>query len=220
MSLDAIKKSILSDAEARASAMDGDADSEARRILKEADEKAKTILKDAELAAAAESERLRKEAQASAETEANSILLEAKGEAVERALKKVVSQAERTLSKDYAKRLFDSGLRQFKEISGPRMVIKTSKKNAAMFRGGKYNVEYADISGFMFYTEDGKIALNATIPNIVDKEKDVARKFISRELFAETGTRPGVKRVHAGKAGRPKKAAKAGRKQKGKKKRG
>ena len=189
MSLDAINKSILSDAGAKASAIDSDAGKESARILKEAEDRAKAILKEAEREAQAEAERLRREAQAGAETEANSILLEAKGEAVERALKKVVNQVESTLSRDYAKKLFDSGLKQFKEISGPRMTIKTSKKNAALFKDGKYNVEYADIDGFMFYTEDGKIALNATVQNIADKEKDVARKFISESSSASA--RPG-----------------------------
>lgn len=224
MSLDAINKSILSDAEARVSAIDSDAGKESARIVREAEEKAKAILKAAEHEAQAEAERLRKEAEAGAETEANSILLEARGEAVERALKKVVSQVESTLSRDYAKKLFDSGLKQFKEIAGSRMVIKTAKKNAALFKDGKYNVEYADINGFMFYTEDGKIALNATVQNIADKEKDVARKFISRELFSESAARPRAK-APAGKAQKqkkavkPKRSAKAGRKMKGKKKR-
>lgn len=217
MSLDAIKKSILSDAESKASAIDAEAESEVRLILKEAEDRSVALIKKAEHDAKAESDRLAKEVQAGAETEANSLMLEAKGAAIERALNKVTEQAERTLSRDYSKKLFDNGLKQFKVVSNSDAVIKTGKRNAAMFKNSKYNVEYADIDGFMFYTEDRKIALNATVPSMVDKEKDVARKFISRELFSEGGSRSKPKKT--AKAAVPKKEKHA-KKQKGKRKKG
>ncbi len=206
MSLDAIKKSILSEAGARASAIDDEASSEAKRILKEADERAKSIIGRAERDAKAEAERLAKESQAGAETEASAMMLEAKGAAVERALKKVSAQVERAVSKDYSKKLLDSGLKQFKEISGDSPVIRTAKRNAGMLKGGKYRVEYEDIDGFILSTEDGKISLNATVQSVVGKSLDGARRLISKELFGEARKTQARAPKAKAKAPKPKKA--------------
>jgi vacuolar-type H+-ATPase subunit E/Vma4 len=207
MSLDAIRKSILSDAEAKASAVDSEAAAESKRILQEAEEKAKSILKAAEHAAQAEAERRRSEARAGAETEANSIILGARGDAVERELKRVTARAEALLSRDYPRKLFDSGLKQFKDIADSGFTIKTSKKNAGVLKGGKYNVEYADIDGFVFSTDDGTVSLNATAQSILEREKDFARGLVSSDLYgrpkaSRAAPRPGKKTL------RPKKVTK------------
>ncbi len=191
MSLDAIKKSILGDAQAKAAAIDAQASDESRRIIKEAEDRAKSILSSAESDANAEANRLVSEAQAGAETEANSLMLEAKGAAIERALKSVSEQVKRTLSREYSKKLFESGLAQFKEVSNSTPKVITSRKNAQMLKGTKYTQEYVEIDGFIFSTDDGKIKLNASVDSVVEKSLDGARKLISMELFGERSSPKG-----------------------------
>ncbi len=186
MSLDAIRKSIVGDAEAKASAIDAEADSEAKRIVHDAEARAKEAIKSAEHEAEAEAERMRKEAVAGAETEANSIMLEAKGEAVERSLSSVASRLEPELARHGMKKILDSSIRQFKQIGvAEAFRIKTSKKNAQLLKGSKFDVEYADVDGFVICSLDGSVALNATVGSIVDRERDDARKLISQEMFGK-----------------------------------
>jgi vacuolar-type H+-ATPase subunit E/Vma4 len=191
MTLDAIRKSILSEAEEKASAIDSEAGKEVSRIVKEAEEKAKQIVKSAQADAEKEAERLRKEANASAETEANSMLLEARGSIIERSLKDVMDDVESELSKGSMEKIFKQGMKQFSDIAGEHdLIIKTSKKNEGMARAGGNKVEVDSINGFIFSTSDGKIALNATIESIAMHETDQARRFIADELF---GKRSGEK---------------------------
>jgi vacuolar-type H+-ATPase subunit E/Vma4 len=183
MSLDAIRKSILSEAEAKASAMESEAGKEAQRIVEEAEEKAKEILKNAESDARKEADRMNREARAGAEMEANSMLLEARGEAVERAMRKVLKGAEEELEERGMKKIFDQSIKQFRDVSGGDFKIKTGRKNADLFKGSAYEVEYGDIDGFMLYADRGKVALNATVGSIVARQADSARKLISSKLF-------------------------------------
>ncbi len=208
MSLDAIRKTILSEAEARAQAIQSDADKQAQRIVKEAEDKARDIVKNAQEDAHKEAERLNKEAQAAAEMEANSMLLEAKGQAVERALKRVLGGAEDELSKSGMKRILDQSVKQFKEVSNGNFTIKTGKKNAELLKKSGNDVEYGAVNGFMLYADNGKVALNATVESIVERQADNARKLISKELFGAGETRAPRK----AKAPAPKKNAKAAKK--------
>jgi vacuolar-type H+-ATPase subunit E/Vma4 len=186
MTLDAIRKTILEDAEKKAEEIAGEGTSEASRITKEAEDKAKAIIKDAEHEAQREAERLRKESDAGVEIEANSMLLSARGEAVERSLRKVLSGAEEHIQKEDMKKLLEQGIKQFSQITPESsIVIRTSKKNAPLLKGYEHRVEYKDIDGFMLCTSDGKIALNATVGNIVQSSAENARRIIAEELFKE-----------------------------------
>lgn len=214
MSLDSIRKSIISDAESKASAADSEASEEASRIVKEAEAKAKEILKNAQIEADKEAQRVRNEALAGAEMEANSTVLQARGAAVERSLKRVINGLEGELSKEYMKRILDQSIKQFREIAEGDIVVKTGKKNAALMKGMKYKVEYADVDGFMLYEDSGKIALNATVGSIAGKETDNARRLIAQELFSGRGRpalapkKPKPRKADAKKAARPMKKAK------------
>lgn len=191
MTLDAIKKSILSEAEEKSSAIDSDAERESAQLVKEADEKAKGIMKSAEQEATKEADRIRKEGEAGAEIESRSIIFSARGRAVERALKKVMSKVQSDVKNENMLKVFNSGLKQFKEISGhDDIIVKTNKKNASLLKGKDFEVEYGDIDGFMFYTSDRKIALNATVDSIVNDQQDLARKLIADELFGESKSAP------------------------------
>lgn len=218
MSLDEIRKSILSEAQTKASQIDSEAAKEAQRITKDAEERAKDVLKNAEHEAAVEVGRLRKESEAGAETEANSMLIEARGYVVERSLKDVLGQAEKELSKNSMKQILDHSIKQFKQISGGNFTIKTSKKNSALLEKTAYEVEYDDVDGFMLYTDHRKIALNATVSNIVSHEEDSARKLIAEELFGGGAQRAARSKKESAKP-KPEKRAKAIKKAKAKRKR-
>ncbi len=187
MSLDAIKKSIIEDASSRSSQIEGDASKEARRILNEAEEKAREITRRAEAEAKAEAERILKEAMEGAGIEADSILLDARNEAVERSLKHVLFELEDRLRKGEMKRILDMGIKQFREISDGDLTIRTSKKYADTVGKSQYKVEYGDVDGFMLYSQEGKVALNATIGSITSNESENARKLIADHLFGAKG---------------------------------
>ncbi|MCL4365048.1 MAG: hypothetical protein M1569_01665 [Candidatus Marsarchaeota archaeon] len=207
MSLDAIKKSILSEAEAKASAIAGEANIESSRILKDAEERSKSIISNAEQAARSEADRLRKESEAGADTEAGAIVLEARGDAVEKALRRVISGLESGLSRSGMKKVLESGVRQFRQIGyAGEFRIRTSKRYAPILKDFKANVEYVDIDGFMIVSADGSVALNATVSSIVEREKDNARKLIAQAMF-----RP---RAAASVASRPRQSAAKPRKKK------
>jgi len=218
MSLDAIKKSIISQAESKESAIDHEASDEASMIIKEAEDRAKRIIKDAESEAAREAQRMVKEAEAGADIEANSLIMSARGEAVERVLKRVMDGVGSQLSKQGMKKILDQSMKQFKQISqGGDIMIKTGRKNAPLFKDSKYEVEYGDIDGFMLYLDSGKVAINATVSSIVEHEREYARKVISSELFHAGSRRRSTQK--APKAAKQRKAAgsKAPKKAKGKK---
>lgn len=214
MSLDSIRKSIMSDAESKASAADSEASKEASQIVKEAEAKAKEILRNAQVEAEKEASRVKNEALAGAEMEANSMILQARGAAVERSLKRVINDLKDELSREYPKKIFDQSVKQFKEIAEGDIVVKTGKKNAALMKGVKYKVEYADVDGFMLYEESGKIALNATVESIAGKEMDNARRFIADELFS--GRERSALAPKKAKSAPKQKKAKAAKKAKGK----
>lgn len=202
MSLEAIRKSILSEAEAKAKAERGEADAEAERIVSGAHEKAKATFKQAQDEARLEGERMRREAAAGLETERNTMVIEAKGKVVEQALGRVRSEIEREIEKEDLERILKAGIKQFSEVSGGEMVVRTSKRNAALIKG-KYKVEYADVDGFVLCTPDKRIALNATVDSVVDRSLDEVRKMVAGEAFtgreekmiAKATNRAGKKRV-------------------------
>ncbi|MDE1860643.1 MAG: hypothetical protein KGH72_02890 [Candidatus Micrarchaeota archaeon] len=183
MTLDAIRKSIIDDAHAKAAKAESEASKEADRIIAEAEQKAKAILKKANEDADSDAERVGMEMKASSETESNSMLLEAKAQAVEHSLDDVMKLADSELTKSGMERILKAGMKQFAEISGSSdMIVKTSKKNAGLLKNAK-NVEYEDIDGFLFSTGDGKVVLNATVGSISQREADAARKLVAEELF-------------------------------------
>ena len=216
MGLESIRKNILKDAAEKSAEISGEARGEAGRITKEANEKAKSIIKAAEEDSKAEAERLRKEAEAGAEMEANSIILSAKGEVIERSLARVMSEVKTELSKNYTKKIFDSGMRQFSQIADKdEMMVKTSKKNAALLKNFPGYIRYENVNGFVFSTKDGKVSLNAEIEEIARKQEEYAKKEIDTGLFSSR-TRPAgnhKRKIH--KAPKPKAKAKSARKKPG-----
>lgn len=184
MGLESIRKNILKDAAEKSAEISGEASGEASRIRKEASEKAKSMRKAAEAEAVAEAERLRKEAEAGTGMEANSMLLAARGEVIERSLPRVMSEVRAELSKNYMKKIFDSGMRQFSQIAGKEeMMVKTSKKNAELLKNFAGYVRYESVNGFIFSTKDGKVSLDAEIDGIMKKQEDYARKEVGTVLF-------------------------------------
>ena len=207
MALDAIKKSILDEADSRSAAIAEESERQADAVMKEASERSKQIIRSAEADSAREVERLRRESASGVDMEVNAILLDARGRALERALKAAIGKVASAVEKGGMERILESSVKQFSSMIGSDdILVRTSKKNAPLLKGKGYEVEYADVDGFMLYTRDGKVALNATVRSIVDGELDYARRAIDSELFG------------AGTQAAPKRAPRASRKPRGRKK--
>lgn len=201
MTLEAIKRSIMDEAEDKASDLEKEASMESERIVSEAEERAKRIMKDAERDAEREAQRLRMESKASAEVEANALLLEARGEAVERSLGGVMSQLAKEVQKASIRKLLEQGIKDFAEASGGReIVVRTGRRNAEAVKGLDARVEYADIDGFILSTSDSKIELDATLGSILESQKDTARRLVYEELFHGAGAAEPARRAPKRKA--------------------
>ncbi|MEM3839301.1 MAG: V-type ATP synthase subunit E [Candidatus Micrarchaeaceae archaeon] len=215
MSLEAIRKSIIEEAEAKAKAERQAAEAEAAKILKEAKDRADSLLKEAEEEARREAERMRMEAEAGLETERNSAILESKGRVIEEALKHVRKEVEDRIRSEGMGKILNAALKQFSEVyQGSDFVIKTNKKNVALVKD-KGTVEAGDVDGFVLSTPDGRIALNATVASIVDNRIDGIRKMVANELFPkaienrmEKAAAKSVARPRKGGRSRPSKALK------------
>lgn len=207
MTLDAIRKSILDEAEENASSMEKESSKEAERIINDAESRAKQIMKDAEKDAEREAERLRKESKAAAEIEAGSMLLQAQGEAIERAVGETMEQLAKEARKANMRKLVEQAIREFAEASGGReIVVRAGKKYADMVKGVDARVEYDnDVDGFVLSTSDSKISLNATVESLLESQSDAARRLAYDELFraGSKGAKPAPEK--AGRRGRGKK---------------
>ena len=184
MPLDAIRKNILADAESKAEAIESEAAKESARILKEAQDEANSMLKGVQAESKKEAERLRKESEAGLETESNTMAIQARGAVIEHVLSSVVEDIKKSLERDSMEKILNASIKQFSELNtGEDFVVIASKKYSSMLNGKNYSTEYGAINGFMLYTKDRKIALNATIDNIVERNIDTIRKLVASEVF-------------------------------------
>ena len=189
MSLEAIRKSILGEAESKAKAEQSEADAQAAAIIKDAESRAKDILKQAEEEARREEGRMRLEASSGLETERNSMVIEAKSKVIESILDQVRKEVARRVREEGMEKVLKSGLRQFAEVyQGSDFVIRTNKTNAAIAKG-KHTVEIDNVDGFIISTPDRKIALNATVDAIVEGSIDEIRKMVADEVFSGSAER-------------------------------
>ncbi len=199
MALDAIKKSILDESDSKSASIAKEAKQKAESIAKEALERSKTILKSAESDAAREVERLKRESSSGVDIEVNSILLDARGKALDRSVKAVMDKVCTAIEREGMKKILEKSVKQFSEMTGSEdILVRTAKKNAPLLKGLGYEVEYTDIDGFMLYTRDGKVALNATLKSVVEGELDYARRVIGEELFPHSSQRSSTKKKPKG----------------------
>ena len=219
MSLDSITRKIIEDARTRAAAIDAEAASHEKSVLAAARERVHEISKSAGRSAEEEAARIIAEAKAGAEIEANSMLLEARGAAVEHAMPGLLALVRRELLKSRLKAILDSGIRQFKALSEGEMVIATYGKGAQLIKGKQYKTEKGSAEGFMLYSADRKVALDATIDGVVRHRSDYARSVLAAELFGTkmpTQRKKAVKRpVQKAAKGRAAKKAAPKRRRKG-----
>lgn len=184
MSLDSIKKDILSEAESKARAEEKAGSDEAASILSEARKRASEILKAAKAEAEHESERLRQENDAGLEIEAGTILNEARGLVVEKAVKELKELVDKELMRSQAEKLLKRAAKEFSETIGSEdFAIRTRKSNASLLRNIEGRREYADIDGFVLVSDDGRMAMRIVPSEITDKYMDVLRKNVSARLF-------------------------------------
>lgn len=187
MPLDAIRKRILSDSEAKAEGIRGEAEAEARKILSEARSRAKEIEKQAEAEAQSESMRLQKESEASLEIERNSILLEARGAAIEREAQGLTRNVKSILSKDYLPSLLKSGAKQFAAASDEKFIVRTKKRNSKLVESLRLTPKYDETEqGFVLESQDGKMRLIISPDSLIENNGDSIRKEISGLLFGKS----------------------------------
>ncbi|MDE1822966.1 MAG: hypothetical protein KGH50_01440 [Candidatus Micrarchaeota archaeon] len=210
MSLDSIKKDILSEAESKARDEESAGSEEAGRIVSEAKKRAGEILKNARAEAEKEAERLRQESEAGLEIETDTVLNEARGAVIEKAVKELKAQVDRELMRNQIDKLLERAVKEFSETVGNEdFTIRTRKGNASLLKSIEGRREYADIDGFVLVSNDGKMAMRIVPGEITGKYMDILRKNVSSRLFKErapSGRAP-VKR-RAVKAKKPRKVRK------------
>lgn len=188
MSLDVIKRSIVSDADAKAKAIESDASREAARIVADAEKKAGAVLRQAKEDAEKEAARLWKEAEAGIETERNTLIVAAQGEVVSKYMKEVRDEIAKSVESKDLERIFEAGMKEFRRISdSEEVVVISGKRNSDIAKGRNVKVETGDIDGFVFCTPDRKISLNATVSGAVEKNIDTIRRAVAEELFGGKG---------------------------------
>jgi vacuolar-type H+-ATPase subunit E/Vma4 len=186
MSLDSIKKRILAESEQEAEKIHGEADSESRKIIAEARAKAREIEKQAQADSEAECLRLERENSAGLEIQSNSILLEAKGAAVEKVMSGIVHDVKSTISREYMYSLLKEGAKQFDAASGERFIVRTKKKNSKIVQSLKLTPKYDETEeGFVLESHDGKMRLMASPDSIIESNSDEIRREISDLLFGK-----------------------------------
>lgn len=183
MPLDNIKKRILAEAETQAEAVKKEADAEVHRIKAESEVRAKQIELEAQNEASSESRRLIKENDAGLEIEANAILLEAKGSAIERATQLVVNETESILEDKYLADMLKSGISQFKASSGEEPIVMTSRENAKLVQSLGIQARQAEIGGFVIESKDGKMRLEVSADSLISSNMDGIRGIVSEMLF-------------------------------------
>jgi vacuolar-type H+-ATPase subunit E/Vma4 len=221
MSLESITRKILEDAGARAAAIDKEAREAEDETLRAARERARAAIDRARSESSAEAQRIAAEARAGAEIEASTALLRAKGEATERGVADVMVLARRSLLRSKMPAILESSIRYFKRLSGDSPVIATDRRNAALVKGKAYKVEPGDADGFVLYSSDRSLSLDATVDSMVSREADAARGLVAAELFhghdagrssrAEKQTSASPTGRRSGKAGRAGNGRKRGR---------
>ena len=190
MPLESIKKRILSESETKAEGLREEADSEARRIVAEAKTEAKEIGRQAEQEAEAESKRIEGEARAGMEIEANTVLLEARGTAIENAVREVSREIESLVSKEHLLPMLKSGVKQFKSSTDEPFVVVTSKRNANVVESMKLTPRYEDVDGFVVESEDGRMRLVISAAAIVSGNEDRIRSEVAGHLNKAPHSKP------------------------------
>ncbi|MDE1851949.1 MAG: hypothetical protein KGH69_04665 [Candidatus Micrarchaeota archaeon] len=209
MSLEEIRKGILSDAESRADEIGKQADSEVEAIVSEAKKKAKEITAKAEEEAKAQAERVRKENDASLDIQADTITAEAKGAVIEKAVKELMHLVEKELVKNQMGAVVKKAAKEFAELTGSsEMTIRARKSSASMLKDVECKREYADVDGFVIVSEDGKMAMRIDPEGIADKYIDVLRKNASATVFKERRQSAPKRTAKAKSSNAPRKAQK------------
>ena len=200
MSLDSIRKSILSESQARVRAIESEAEASSRKIIQEADSEAERLVKAAEDEARREAERILREGVAGAQVEASSKVIKAKSTALQEELESVMSSLAKRVSEKHMKEVLHEAMKQY-ALTGedPKSaVIASSRENEHIAKAAGAKHEAADINGFAIRNKDGSVTLDATVESVISKVKEDALRLIDAELFGKPAEAP--KRKVAAKA--------------------
>ncbi len=187
MALDAIKHSIIADAQAKAAAIDKDGSAKAKAILDQARIRADKILEEAGKQAEAEAERINSESKAGAEIEANVIILEAKGLVIEQALSELLALAKKELIKSGMKTILADAIKQFRRLTDDELIVFAGPAAYAVGKISGATLKRGDVEGFILSNASGTITIEASIDAIIRSETDSARSILLPELFGYSG---------------------------------
>jgi vacuolar-type H+-ATPase subunit E/Vma4 len=187
MSLDSIRKSILSESQAKARAIDSEAEASSRKIIQEADSEAERLIKAAEDEARREAERILREGVAGAQVEASSKVIEAKSRVLQNELESVMSNLAKIISEKHMKDVLHEAMKQYASTGeDPKSaVIASSRENEHIAKSAGVKHEVADISGFTIRNKDGSVTLDATVESVISKVKEDALRLIDADLFGK-----------------------------------
>ena len=200
MSLDSIRKSIISESQAKVHAIDSEAEASSRKIIHEADSEAERRIKAAEEEAKREAERIIREGVAGAQVEASSKAIKAKSMVLQKELESVMSNLAKMVSEKRMKEVLHDAMKQY-ALTGedPKSaVVASSRENEHIAKTAGAKHEAADINGFTIRNKDGTVTLDATVESVTSKVKEDALRMIDMELFGKPAETP--KRKAAAKA--------------------
>ena len=206
MSLDGIRKKILSDYKARSERIESESEKEAKSVIEAAKVQASERLKASRARAEEEAARLRKESDAGLEIEANSVLLAARSASSEKAAESIAAEVRRILADEAMQQMLKAGTKQFSEASDQDFVVIVSKKNSKQVSQLGLTPRYAEIEGFVLESEDGSMRMTISPESLVEGSMESIRKEAALQLYGaarkESARTPARKHAGAGKQAR------------------
>lgn len=184
MSLEEIRKSIEREAKGRADSIHEEGASEAAAILKEAKASAADILKAAKAEAEKETERIKMERTSGAQMEANSMLVAAKEEVLERHVHSITKRVAAELSGKRLDRVVSGAARQFTRFgSKADMVVRTGKRSAAVVKKLGYQMVSGSEGELSVESKDGTISIDASPSALAERRAPEARALLASRLW-------------------------------------
>ncbi|MGC8662454.1 MAG: hypothetical protein ACP5RT_01565 [Candidatus Micrarchaeia archaeon] len=199
MPIEEIKEKILGDAKKKEQEIIDEVKKERDRIIREAKEKAKQKEEEAALIAKKKAEEMDKEYIAEYSIESHNAELLAQETLARRWLRKVESEIENNIIKNYQKIIKNAVERISSEGYGYK--IKSEKKLAPMLEKLGYKTENCE-NGVLVMSSDERISIDVTPKKLADEYEEEAKGIIIRTLFKEKG------RNEEGKIGKNKKGKK------------
>ncbi len=188
MGLEELRSEILRRTSEEVKRLEAEAKQEEEKILGEADAERKRELDAAKADAAQAARDERNERLAAARLGAMRMRAEAKEEALENALGKILAEFEGIRGGDaypaLLKRLIEQGVREI----GKDAVVQVNSEDQKFAKQWKFKMDPqpADIAGgAIISSKDGRVTIRSTLHELFEQQRDLARKEAYAELFGK-----------------------------------